>query len=428
MGNIYVFYADQYNADEMMQKGFSMYRKAMRLAAQQHRWDNLMIAFCNIISSRPDYARKMNVYSDVRYFLSIRNIDRSTPLYEPIRTIANGMTLMERHDYRRAIATFGNAYAKLADASTPEQSLRFQSIPMCHIAECYAKLGETQKALDCMHGIEQRAAALNLVDLMPEIYSRIETLYRQTGNKTEEQKYRMKYLETKDSLMHGMEVAGVKDMHFLHELNILNSQLVESTYQRERQRMLLIGGGLATISILAFLIVVYRKNRQLDARNKVLYQHMHQMLQEPTPEPSAIPTTTSATSAPSTPKKGAATMSDEQKTDLMQRLNRLLADTDILCAADLTEQKLAKQLGSNSAYLSKVVNDLCNCNFNTYINTLRVKEACKRFDDIDAYGQLSIEGIGISVGFNSRSTFSTVFKRVTGLTPSEYQRQSRKNA
>lgn len=54
--------------------------------------------------------------------------------------------------------------------------------------------------------------------------------------------------------------------------------------------------------------------------------------------------------------------------------------------------------------------------------------ACRRLGDIDHYGQLTIEAIASGVGFRSRTSFVTSFKRITGLTPSEYQRLAREEA
>ena len=428
IGNIYVFYADQHKSDEMMVKGYDMYRKSMHLSANLRQWDNLIISFCNICSCRPEYANILNIYDDVSFFKTI-DVDHNVPLYPFVKSLADGMHHMKRQKYEKAIHYFVKSSSELSYLEDSSLLLRYQFIPECHVAECLAFMGNTSEAINRMHCIENRALALHLTDLMPEIYSRLEALYHSIGNQTREQEYRLKYLEIKDSLINGMGVEQVKDIHFLHELNVLDSQLAESAYQRERQQILIAAGCVVMAGILIILFVVYRKNRQLDTRNKILYQRMHEALQTTTSESSS---SEKNTNQPLSIKQAKNTntplLSDEQKNNLMKRLRNLLSDTEILCTSNLTEQSLAKQLGSNSTYLSKVVNELCNCNFNTFINNLRVIEACKRFDDMEHYGHLSVEGIGISVGFNSRSTFSTAFKRVTGLTPSEYLRQSRKNA
>ncbi len=424
IGNIYVFYADQHNSIDMMRKGFEMYRNAMFLAQKRKQWENLTIAFCNIISCRPEYATKLNIYEDVRYFKSL-TIDKTLPYYTYLRLMADGMAFMEKRNYTKAINLFELSNKQIKKMGNAKSRLRYQFNAECHIAECYTFLGYTHKALVRLHSMERQAAALHLVDLMPEIYSRLEILYRQIGDMGNAQTYRLKHLEAKDSLLNGMGVEGVKDIHFLHELNALNAQLAETTYQRERQRIFIVVCFIVIVLILIFLSTIYKKNRQLDANNKVLYQRIQETLQYHTEKTRNNVTVSSAGAA--TRRGNMANLSDSQMKDVIQRLEVQLAKMEILCSPDLTEQTLAKLLGTNSAYLSKAINELCKCNFSSYINNLRIMEACKRLNDKEHYGKLSIEGIGISVGFKSRSTFTTTFKRITGLTPSEYQREACKN-
>jgi AraC-like DNA-binding protein len=84
--------------------------------------------------------------------------------------------------------------------------------------------------------------------------------------------------------------------------------------------------------------------------------------------------------------------------------------------------------GSRYKYVSQVINEYYEQNFNNFLNSFRIKEACKRMRDLDNYGNYTIEAISESVGFKSRSTFVTSFKRITGLTPSQYQRMAREEA
>ena len=50
-----------------------------------------------------------------------------------------------------------------------------------------------------------------------------------------------------------------------------------------------------------------------------------------------------------------------------------------------------------------------------------MNEACRRLSDPDNYGQFTIEAVSSSVGFKSRANFAVVFKKITGLTPTEFQ-------
>jgi AraC-like DNA-binding protein len=91
-------------------------------------------------------------------------------------------------------------------------------------------------------------------------------------------------------------------------------------------------------------------------------------------------------------------------------------------------ERLAMLSGSKYKYVSQVINEYYEQNFNNFLNSYRIKEACKRMSDLENYGNYTIEAISESVGFKSRSTFVASFKRITGLTPSQYQRMAREEA
>jgi len=86
----------------------------------------------------------------------------------------------------------------------------------------------------------------------------------------------------------------------------------------------------------------------------------------------------------------------------------------------LTITELADQIETNQKYLSVVINDCFNKNFFAFINEYRVNEAIKLLNT-PVGQQYSIEGVGKTVGFNSRSTFISAFKKQTKTTPSEYK-------
>jgi AraC-like DNA-binding protein len=87
---------------------------------------------------------------------------------------------------------------------------------------------------------------------------------------------------------------------------------------------------------------------------------------------------------------------------------------------------LAQLVDSNKTYVSQTINACYHENFVTLLGNSRVKEACRRINNYDQYGQFTLESISEGVGFKSRTTFTTAFKRLIGLTPSEYLKISRK--
>jgi len=87
---------------------------------------------------------------------------------------------------------------------------------------------------------------------------------------------------------------------------------------------------------------------------------------------------------------------------------------------NITIKDLADGVKIPSHHLSIVINNRLNKNFYTFINEYRIKEASAILDDPEN-SEASIIAIAFKSGFNSKSTFNSVFKKITGQTPSEYR-------
>lgn len=82
---------------------------------------------------------------------------------------------------------------------------------------------------------------------------------------------------------------------------------------------------------------------------------------------------------------------------------------------------LSEHLGINRKYLSRAINSATGKNFNTYINEYRVKEAIRLLSN-PRNKFLSVDDIGIQVGFSNRSSFYESFRKMTGISPSQFKK------
>ncbi|GAB2780343.1 AraC-like DNA-binding protein [Hymenobacter luteus] len=105
-----------------------------------------------------------------------------------------------------------------------------------------------------------------------------------------------------------------------------------------------------------------------------------------------------------------------------ERLNQHMATHRPYLAPELTLGELAAQLQTNTSWLSRVINSGCGQNFNDYINEYRVREAERRLRD-PQFRHYTLLAIALESGFNSKSTFNRVFRKLRGATPSEVARQ-----
>ncbi len=90
--------------------------------------------------------------------------------------------------------------------------------------------------------------------------------------------------------------------------------------------------------------------------------------------------------------------------------------------AELTIQDLSAKINISKHHLTEILNNRMGKNFFTFINEYRIEEVKRKLSD-PAFDHLTILGIAYDCGFNSKSSFNTLFKQYTGQTPSDFKKQ-----
>ena len=89
---------------------------------------------------------------------------------------------------------------------------------------------------------------------------------------------------------------------------------------------------------------------------------------------------------------------------------------------DYSAKKLALDLGTNTRYISAVVNVRFHMNYTSFVNKFRIEEAMTILVDL-RYQTLRMEDVSDMVGFTNRQSFYSSFYRQLGMTPREYRLQ-----
>jgi len=90
----------------------------------------------------------------------------------------------------------------------------------------------------------------------------------------------------------------------------------------------------------------------------------------------------------------------------------------------LTIQDLARDIEVQPHQLSKIINKEFHSNFFEFVNSYRVEEFKKKVCSGE-FENLTILGIALECGFNSKSSFNRVFKESTGITPGDFMKHRR---
>jgi AraC-like DNA-binding protein len=101
-----------------------------------------------------------------------------------------------------------------------------------------------------------------------------------------------------------------------------------------------------------------------------------------------------------------------------EKLNRYMHEEKPYLDPDLNLLALSAKLDIPQRSLSEVIHVRFQQNFYDYINSFRIKEA----QDLLKDSNQTVLEVLYNVGFNSKSSFNTAFKKITGLTPSVYRK------
>ena len=113
----------------------------------------------------------------------------------------------------------------------------------------------------------------------------------------------------------------------------------------------------------------------------------------------------------------------ERQKEQFQEIDDFIKSKKKYLSTKYTLQDLAKDTELSSSTLSLIINNVAKKSFTDYLNEMRIDLAKTLLLDSE-YSDYTITSIGLESGFNSKSTFYTVFKKHTGHTPVEFKNLS----
>lgn len=113
-----------------------------------------------------------------------------------------------------------------------------------------------------------------------------------------------------------------------------------------------------------------------------------------------------------------ATLLSAEKMQLIaSKLERAMKEDKLFLQDNLSLNKLSESIGETENHISETLSQFLHTKFFQFVNSFRVEEAKKALQDTDKL----ITSIAFDVGFYSKSTFNTAFKKVVGYSPSAYR-------
>lgn len=116
-------------------------------------------------------------------------------------------------------------------------------------------------------------------------------------------------------------------------------------------------------------------------------------------------------------------LTSDKSSKYLETIDAFMANEKPYYNGKLTIRELSEKIGISSNHLSQAINENLGVNFFDYVNRFRVEDVKKKIND-PAFSHFSILGIALDAGFNSKSSFNQIFKKFTGVTPSQFKKQN----
>lgn len=420
-GCMYQSLAEQTNDRNTRQQAYDYYRRCFHLAMKSHNSDADM-AFANLITVSYDLGKIQSIHKEWTLYRALPQSKKNS-----IRTFNHlfyeGKLLMSMGKYAEAEQKY-DAVLRQADESM--DLVRFRCVAYIYKAETQAARHNYAAAASLLRQSLSLSERHNMKDAILEIYGKLSECYARMGNKESSLHYRGQYLQLKDTLLNYQQLMKVNEMRFVNSMKKVDEQMQQVKHRQQMERI--VSGSVFVIALLIafFLWIVWHKNRRLSKQNVHLYERTVEMIRKEEEEQrrrKGLEDELELYKQKDSKKKEKYqynNLDETDKSELNEQILAVMENSPEIYSPDFTAEQLATMIGSKYKYVSQVINETYGCNFSTFLNEYRIKEACRRIGDRQHYGNLTTEAIAHEVGFKSRTTFIASFKKVTGLTPSEY--------
>ena len=288
----------------------------------------------------------------------------------------------------------------------------------------YRRKGDNNNAIKHLKLAETCAKEIKNPTFLQEIYNEFSLCYNDKGDSKSALTYLRLKNEIADTISKQNAQRAYIEMLVKYETLKTKGEIAEAKNtvaslkaESEKRSILLwsiIGGSVLVISV--FLFLYWKK---LSA----LLNHYKNLTHKPFSDKRNIKAVLTAINSG---KQENSHLGDDAVNALLEKLKKLMEEEKKYLESDLTLNEAARILSTNTAYLSRIINEQTSMNFSNYINKYRIEEA-KRLMNENEQNSLTFEGIGKNCGFVSRSAFNQAFKKFTGLTPTGYTANKGKN-
>lgn len=311
--------------------------------------------------------------------------------------LAHGIASLKKGEYVISEMNLNNSLQEYSKSKVPNTLLKIQIYT--NLAKLYLFKKQYNLSIDTLKIALGEAKRIGNSDLIREIDDLIATNYFELGNKEDYTKYNTEMM----TLWVQLNSSDVEAINLLYKLIEKEKGNQYKSREAEHSVFLLVLMIVLVLSILggvALYVSTKRKERHfieiqnfLEFRNRLTHS---KPVKTDTLKKIVVPT--------------------ETEQAVLEKLKKFEL-TEEYINKDMSLAMLASKVDVNTKYLSEIINKHYQDNFNTYINKLRINYIIKKLENDSQYSLYKISYLAEACGFSSHTSFTNVFKSITGISP-----------
>ena len=372
--------------------------QAMEMSEKNGEWRSYMFAFHNLATIYAARADKTATKTLLGSYIRTKAFRQGSTIALYSDEVARGLGLWTAGFPLKGAEVF----SKLASTDILEelqnQKLQYSALGLC--ADMYDAAGLTSKAdsvlAECAHRIESAGDAESRKWISSVLYQR----YNERGDSTLSSEWEMKLYRARDEIYNQSTLTGFKGLEFISRMRGIQREAAKEREQKKRMQTTLAVLGVLTAIALILLSLYIRHLSKRRRQTLSLYREAMEQI-----------------------ALRRNTVRKDIDPDLIRRITDTIANSESVLQPDFSLDILAREVGSNTSYVSHALNTNFGQSFSMLVARRRIDEACLLLGSRQ-YDKLTVEAIAEKVGIRSRSNFTSSFKRITGMTPGEFRAAS----
>lgn len=385
----------------------------------QHDQMRVSLAYCYIKINKIDSARFFIQEGLHSPFVKKNKYNMNQYLY------LSGQLNLKTKNYQTAIAELTKAYNYFSSINDNNQNFVLYSL-----GKCYEELHNKQETIKYFTQIDAHVKETEVTfPELGDVYTSLIDYYREIGDKEKQLYYIDRFLKVDKKLDDQFRYLST-ELHKKYDTPNLLQEKEDIINELKNKKTFLYASVSILILILLMFIYFYYKTKKAEKRHRKIAQDLIHLIEKrnletiqnkndqqiETDEPVKV----------ESESKTIKTVPEDVAQSILKDLDTFENKRHFL-KNGITLTSLAKNIKTNTAYLSEIINTHKDKNFTTYLNDLRIDYVLDQLVKDKKFRSYKLPVIAEEIGYNNVQAFSIAFKKRTGTTPSIYIKEIEKS-